>query len=65
MTQKEIIYETKWLTSWGKWLRKKYLTVEKERKPFYNQLILDTFNILKSYDIYHAEEKEYSLDELW
>lgn len=64
MTHKERIKEIKWLTAWGKWCRKQYLTVEPERKPLYKQVMEDTIAILKSYETYTGEEKEYSFDDL-
>ncbi len=64
MTQKEITAEIKWLTTWGKWCRKQYLKVEPDRKPLYKQVMEDTLAILKSYETYTGEEKEYSFDDI-
>ena len=64
MTHAERIAEIKWLTAWGKWCRKQYLKVESDRKPLYKQVMEDTLAILKSYETYTGEEKEYEILEL-
>lgn len=64
MTHAQRINQIKWLTAWGKWCRKQYLTVEPDRKPLYKQVMTDTLDMIKSYETYSGEEKEYEILEL-
>lgn len=66
MTHTERINQIRWLTTWGKWCRKQYLSVESHRKDLYKQVMEDTRQMLNNLEDYHGEEKEYDLDEsLW
>jgi hypothetical protein len=64
MKQSIKVKELRFLISWGKYLKHKYLVVEPARKEFYKISLEETLQLIRGFEIYSGDEKEYSISEV-